>query len=63
MTYNYKLTGKHTLPGMTDQDINFILRKEPSQNWTEATWIPKDTLNTDYNVYLEWAKTNTPDPA
>ena len=47
MTYNYKLTGKHTLPGMTDQDMNFILRKESAQNWAEATWVPKNNENTD----------------
>ena len=63
MTYNYKLTGKHTLPGMTDQDMNFILRKESAQNWAEATWVPKNNENTDYQEYLEWAKTNTAEAA
>ena len=27
------------------------------------TYIPYDEANTDYQEYLEWAKTNTPDPA
>ena len=26
-------------------------------------WIPKDEDNTDWQDYLEWAKTNTADPA
>ena len=26
-------------------------------------WIPFDPANTDYQTYLEWAKTNTTDPA
>tara|TARA_A100001391_G_scaffold196803_1_gene175990 strand:+ start:826 stop:981 length:156 start_codon:yes stop_codon:yes gene_type:complete len=26
-------------------------------------WIPFDSDNTDYQNYLEWAKTNTTDPA
>ena len=28
-----------------------------------ALSIPSDPDNTDYQEYLEWAKTNTPDPA
>ena len=31
--------------------------------WKEKKWIPLDPENTDYQVYLEWAKTNTADPA
>ena len=27
------------------------------------TYIPYDEANTDYQEYLEWAKTNTPEPA
>ena len=26
-------------------------------------WIPLDPDNTDYQEYIEWAKTNTTDPA
>ena len=26
-------------------------------------WIPKNEANTDYQEYLEWAKTNTPEEA
>ena len=26
-------------------------------------WIPFDPDNRDYQIYLEWAKTNTTDPA
>tara|TARA_Y100000114_G_C11559158_1_gene230956 strand:- start:51 stop:206 length:156 start_codon:yes stop_codon:yes gene_type:complete len=26
-------------------------------------WIPFDPANSDYQTYLEWAKTNTTDPA
>ena len=29
----------------------------------EVIVIPFDPNNSDYQVYLEWAKTNTPDPA
>ena len=29
----------------------------------EYVFIPKDEANTDYLEYLEWAKTNTADPA
>ena len=27
------------------------------------SWIPLDPDNTEYQDYLEWAKTNTADPA
>ena len=53
MTYTYKLLGNHTEPSVAGQPINSILRKE------DGAWIPKDEANTDYQEYLEWAKTNT----
>ena len=37
----YKLLGKHTLAGITDQDINHILRT------SDGAWIPIDTDNRD----------------
>ena len=33
-----------------------------SQN-TENVFVPIDTANTDYQEYLEWAKTNTTEAA
>lgn len=36
---------------------NLILRKE------DNAFIPFDEANTDYQEYLEWAKTNTPEEA
>ena len=38
-------------------DVNTILRKN------DNAFIPKDTENTDYQEYLEWAKTNTAEAA
>ena len=31
--------------------------------WKGKKWIPLDPANTDYQVYLEWAKTNTTEAA
>ena len=31
--------------------------------YKEELWIPLDPANIDYQEYLEWAKTNTTDPA
>ena len=31
--------------------------------YKEKKWIPFDPANTDYQVYLEWAKTNTAEAA
>ena len=36
---------------------NFIIRK------SDGAIIPFDEANTDYQEYLEWAKTNTPEEA
>ena len=56
MTYTYKLYPNHpaVLGGGESQ---YILRKE------DNTLIPKDPANTDYQEYLEWAKTNTAEAA
>ena len=53
----YKLLGNHTEPSIAGQPIEFILRKE------DNAWIPKVADNTDYQLYLEWAKTNTAEAA
>ena len=37
--------------------VESIIRKE------DGAMIPKDPANTDYQIYLEWAKTNTAEPA
>ena len=58
MTYTYKLLGNHTGPGIpANTPIDYVLRKE------DNLMIPKDEANTDYQAYLEWAKTNTPEEA
>jgi len=56
MTYTYKLLGKHDAM-FGGGDINAILRKE------DGAIIPKNEENTDYQEYLEWAKTNTAEAA
>jgi len=57
MSYTYKLLGNHTEPSMVGKPIEFILRKE------DGAVIPKNEANTDYQEYLEWAKTNTAEAA
>tara|TARA_A200000159_G_C7047571_1_gene224748 strand:+ start:329 stop:505 length:177 start_codon:yes stop_codon:yes gene_type:complete len=57
MSYTYKLLGNHTEPSMVGKPIEFILRKE------DGAWIPKNNDNTDYQKYLEWAKTNNAEAA
>ena len=42
---------------MVGKPIEFILRKE------DGAWIPKNNDNTDYQKYLEWAKTNNAEAA
>ena len=39
------------------QDKKTVLRK------TDNAFIPFDEANTDYQAYLEWAKTNTAEAA
>ena len=41
----------------TGAELPVILRKK------DGVWIPKDEANTDYQEYLEWAKTNTAEAA
>ena len=50
----YKLIGKDPRTG---EEANVIIRT------TDGTQIPKAVDNTDYQEYLEWAKTNTPEAA
>ena len=58
MTYTYKLLANYTDP-ITGNSVEStcILRKE------DNAAIPKDLANTDYQEYLEWAKTNTAEAA
>ena len=52
MSYTYKKT-----KGLDGKEItDHIVRKEDNAS------IPFDPDNTDYQAYLEWAKTNTADP-
>jgi len=47
----------------TDSDNKTIIS---FTKWNDSTFlmaIPKDEDNTDYQEYLEWAKTNTADPS
>ena len=52
MTYTYK-----HLKDLQGNTGKYILRKEDNAN------IPSDPANTDYQIYLEWAKTNTAEAA
>ena len=56
MIYTYKLFGNHPA-AMGGGENQFILRKE------DGALIPIDPANTDYQEYLEWAKTNTAEAA
>ena len=49
----YKLLGKD----FNGKDSDYIIRK------SDGAFIPKDEANADYQDYLEWAKTNTPEAA
>ena len=53
MTYTYKKL--KTMEGA--DSTTTILRKE------DNAFIPCDEENCDYQAYLEWAKTNTPEAA
>ena len=48
---SYKLTKK------TPEGDEFIIRK------SDGAFIPFDEANSDYQAYLEWAKTNPPEEA
>tara|TARA_R100000234_G_C4849248_1_gene114420 strand:+ start:341 stop:508 length:168 start_codon:yes stop_codon:yes gene_type:complete len=54
MSYTYKQL-KNQLTN--EIDTKMILRKE------DNCFIPFDEANTDYQEYLEWAKTNTAEAA
>tara|TARA_R100000388_G_C7155098_1_gene116425 strand:+ start:437 stop:610 length:174 start_codon:yes stop_codon:yes gene_type:complete len=56
MTYTYKLFPNYPAE-MGGGESQFILRKE------DGAEIPKDEANSDYQIYLEWAKTNTAEEA
>ena len=47
MTYTYKILGNHIEPSVTDQPIEYIIRKE------DNAWIPLDERNSDYQTYLK----------
>ena len=49
---------KYKLTPTTDGSI---IKKDDSNNFLAS--IPPATDNTDYQEYLEWAKTNTPEEA
>ena len=54
MTFTYK---KLKNPVNNKEETSLILRKE------DGVFIPFDEANSDYQEYLEWAKTNTPEEA
>ena len=56
MTYKF-ITKIDPSDGSKSNDPNGIIRK------SDKAWIPFDEANTDYQEYLEWAKTNTPEEA
>ena len=56
MTISYKFTPLNE-EGKQDTVIKIDSTK------TQKTFIPFNSDNTDYQEYLEWAKTNTADPA
>jgi|TARA_R100000152_G_C6735255_1_gene159495 hypothetical protein len=58
MTYTYKKIADYDDSGNKIGDCkDQILRKE------DNAIIPFDEANTDYQAYLEWAKTNTAEAA
>jgi len=46
---------------VTNETMNMLRRTE--DDGSQIAWIPKDEANTDYQEYLEWAKTNTAEAA
>jgi len=54
MTFTYKYIND---PVTGTKSTDTILRKE------DNAYIPYDEANTDYQEYLEWAKTNTAEEA
>ena len=59
MTISYKLK---TNP-ITNEPSDNILKNVTIDGVTTTYFIPKNEANTDYQEYLEWAKTNTAEPA
>jgi hypothetical protein len=53
----YKLTTTTNPITKETKEDNIIIRT------TDNAAIPKDEANTDYQEYLEWAKSNTPEEA
>ena len=60
MTISYKLLGNDPIH---NEPSTHVLKKETVDGKTTTYWVPKDEANTDYQEYLEWAKTNTPEEA
>ena len=58
MTISYKLK---TNP-ITNEPSDNILKNVTIDGVTTTYFIPKNEANTDYQEYLEWAKTNTAEP-
>lgn len=50
---SYKLIS----PAMSGDPVNSVMRL------SDGASIPFDEANSDYQEYLEWAKTNTPEEA
>tara|TARA_A100000172_G_scaffold7943_1_gene4353 strand:- start:1844 stop:2014 length:171 start_codon:yes stop_codon:yes gene_type:complete len=46
---------------VTNETTNMLRRTE--DDGSQIAWIPMDEANTDYQEYLEWAKTNTAEEA
>lgn len=46
-----------------DGDVNQVIKKETVNSVTIKSCIPLNPENTDYQEYLEWAKTNTAEEA
>jgi len=57
----YKLVKDTTLSDITGKDVINQVKIKTGSNSEKI--IPFDEANTDYQQYLEWAKTNTPEAA
>ena len=44
-------------------DCILKIKDESGNTLTDSLFIPFDEENTDYQEYLEWAKTNTAEPS
>ena len=45
------------------KDVTGKVYTDQIKRKSDGAWIPFDEANTDYQEYLEWAKTNTPEEA